>query len=386
MERRGLAEEKRLIMLPGPTNVPDQVMRAMLKPIINHRGPEFSALYESAIQNLKYVFQSKQDAFVLTSSGTGAVECAVGNVVNPGDKVVIPVFGAFSERLKEKVARHGGRPIEVPLKWGEAPRAEQIEQVTKKEKNAKAVAVVYNETSTGVTVRDLAAIGEVAEEKDLLLLVDAISILGGDTLPVDKWSIDLCVSGSQKCLACPPGLAVISVSEKAWRRIEKTSVRPYYFDLVLAREHGVRKETPFTPALPLFYALDEALRIIREEGLENRFKRHAQCAEAFYAAFEALNIRPYPSRGVRSNTVIALNVPSGVEGAKVRQIMKSRYKIEISGGIGRIKDLILRIGCMGIVSEAETVATIGALENALNNLNLKVKTGVGVEAARQVFQ
>jgi len=384
-KNREMTEERRLIMLPGPTNVSDRVMRAMLKPIINHHGPEFSALYDSITPNLKYVFQTKQDAFVLTSSGTGAVECAVGNIVNPSDKVIVPVFGVFSERIKEKVTRHGGKPIEIPINWGTAPTAEQIEQTVKKEKDAKAVAIVYNETSTGVTVRNLPSIGEIAKENNMLLLVDAVSILGGDNLPVDNWNIDICVAGSQKCLACPPGLGVVSVSEKAWETIEKTTYRPYYFDLILYKEYGAKKDYPFTPALPLFYALDEALKMIREESLEARFKRHAQCAKAFYAAAEALNLQPYPSPEVRSNTVIAINVPSGVDGAKVRQIMKNRYKVEIVGGAGKIRELIFRIGCMGIVSEAETLATIGALENALNDVNHKVKIGAGVEAAHEIF-
>jgi len=380
-----LAEEKRLIMLPGPTNVPDRVMQAMTKPIINHHGPEFNALYDSITQNLKHVFQTKQDAFVLTASGTGAVECAVSNVVKPGDKIIVPVFGVFSERIREKVTRHGGKPIEIPVKWGTAPKAEQIEKAVKKEKDAKAVVVVYNETSTGVTVRDLPAIGEITKENGMLLLVDAVSILGGDNLSVDNWNIDICVAGSQKCIACPPGLAVVSVSEKAWETIKNVAVRPYYFDLISYREYGAKKDYPFTPALTLFYALDEALKMIREESLEARFKRHAQCAKAFYAASEALNLKPYPSSEVRSNTVIALNVPHGVDGAKVRQMMKNAYKVEIAGGAGKIKDLIFRIGCMGIVSETETLTTINALENALYDVNYKVKIGAGVEAARKIF-
>jgi len=380
-----MTEDKHLIMLPGPTNVPDRIMQAMLKPIINHHGPEFSALYDSITPNLKYVFQTKQDTFILTSSGTGAVECAVGNVVNPGDKIIVPVYGVFSQRIKEKILRHGGNSVEIPVKWGEAPKAEQIEETVKKEKDAKAVAIVYNETSTGVTVRDLSAIGEITKENNMLLLVDAVSILGGDNLLFDDWNIDICVAGSQKCLACPPGLSVVAVSEKAWETIEKTVHRPYYFDLISYREYGAKKDYPFTPALPLFYALDEALKMIREESLEARLKRHAQCAKAFYAASEALNLQPYPSSEVRSNTVIAINVPLGVDGAKVRQIMKTRYKVEIVGGAGKIKELIFRIGCMGIISESETLATIGALENALNDVGYKVKIGAGVEAAREVF-
>ena len=382
-----VTDERRLIMLPGPTNVPDRVMRAMLKPIINHRGPEFAALLDSVSEGLKYVFETKQDVYVLTSSGTGAVECAISNVVNPGDKVIIPVFGFFSERLKEKVTRHGGKVVEIPVEWGKAPTAEQIEDTVKKEKDAKLVAIVHNETSTGVTVRDLPQIGKIAGENGVLLMADSISILGGDRLPVDEWNIDLCVAGSQKCLASPPGLAMISVGKRAWEAIEKKTVKPpYYFDLTSIRDYASRRETPFTPAISLYYALDEALKMIREEGLDKRYQRHAECAEAFYSAFEALDLKPYPDKNVRSHTVIAVNVPSGVDGAKIREIMKERYKVVISGGLGKIRQLILRIGCMGMISEAEVFTTINALENALADLKHPVKIGAGTEVARKVFR
>ena len=382
-----MTDERRLIMLPGPTNVPDRVMRAMLKPIINHRGPEFVALLDSVSEGLKYVFETKQDVYVLTSSGTGAVECAISNVVNPGDKVIVPVFGFFSERVKEKVMRYGGKVVEIPVDWGNAPTAKQIEEAVKKEKDVKLIAVVHNETSTGVTARELPEICRIAEENDALVLGDAISILGGDHLPVDEWNIDLCVTGSQKCLACPPGLAMISVGKRAWGTIEKKTVKPpYYFDLVSIRDYASRKETPFTPAISLYYALDEALKVMREEGLEKRFQRHAECAKAFYAGFEALGLKPYAAENVRSHTVIAVNVPSGVDGAKIREIMKERYKVVISGGLGKIRQLIIRIGCMGMISEAEVFTTINALENALADLKHPAKIGAGTEAARKVFR
>jgi len=357
----------------------------MMKPIINHRGPEFEALYDSIMENLRYVFQTKNEAFVLTSSGTGSIECAVSNIVESGDKVVVPVFGVFSERLKEKVARRGARVIEVPAEWGDAPTAEQIEHVIEREGNVKALALVYNETSTGATVRDLSEIGKITKENDVLLIVDAVSILGGDKLPVDDWNIDICVAGSQKCLACPPGVAVVSVSDRAWEAIKETKARPYYFDLTKAREFSAKKATPFTPSLPVFYALDEALKIIREEGLESRFKRHATCAKAFYKGFEALKLTPYPRGSVRSNTVVAVKVPSGVDCDEVRRVMRERYKVVIAGGIGKLRGLIFRIGCMGIISEAETLATINAFENTLADLNYSVEFGAGVEAAREVF-
>ncbi len=208
-------QERRLIMLPGPTNVPDRIMRAMMKPMINHRGPEFAALLSSISEGLKYVFQTQEEVFVLTSSGTGAVECAMSNTINAGDKVIVPSFGYFSDRLQETVARHGGKVIDVPVEWGQAPTVRQIEETLKREKGVKLIAIVNNETSTGVTVRDLPEIARIAKQNDALVMADSISILGGDHLPNDKWGIDLCVTGSQKCLACPPGLALIAVSKRA---------------------------------------------------------------------------------------------------------------------------------------------------------------------------
>ncbi|MEM2111198.1 MAG: alanine--glyoxylate aminotransferase family protein [Candidatus Bathyarchaeia archaeon] len=377
--------ERKLVMVPGPTNVPDRVARAMLRPMIGHRTPEFRALYASIIENLKYLFQTEGDVFALTASGTGGVECAIGNVVNAGDRVIVPVFGLFSERLKESIIRRGGKPVELQLKWGTAPTKDQIKQLLESQKDMKALAIVYNETSTGVTVRDLPEIAELANENDLLLIVDAVSILGGDELPVDKWRVDICIAASQKCIACPPGLSLISVSEKAWKTIEQTSQRPFYFDLVQMRSFNAKKETPFTPAVPLFFGLDEALKMVREESLENRFKRHKTCSEAFYDAVEAIGLPPLPSKETRSNTVIAFDKPNGVDNAEVRKVMRERYDVIIDGGAGKLKDAIFRIGCMGIVSEAETLLTINALENALADLGHPIKKGAGIEAARKRF-
>ena len=379
-------QERRLIMLPGPTNVPDRIMRAMMKPMINHRGPEFAALLSSISEGLKYVFETKEEVFVLTSSGTGAVECAMSNTINAGDKVIVPSFGYFSDRLQETVARHGGKVIDVPVEWGQAPTVGQIEEALKREKGVRLIAIVNNETSTGVTVRDLSEIAKIAVQNDALLMADSISILGGDYLPVDKWGIDLCVTGSQKCLACPPGLALIAVSKRAWDAIgKKTEKPPYYFDLPSIREHWLRKETPCTPAISLYYALDESLKMIREEGLEKRFQRYATCAKAFYNGFEAIGLKPYAAENVRSNTVIAVKLPSGVEVGQVRELMKEHYNIVITGGLGKIRQLILRIGCMGTISQAEVLTTINALENTLADLNCPIKIGAGTKAAREVF-
>jgi aspartate aminotransferase-like enzyme len=383
-ERMAELKERKLIMVPGPTNVPDRVTRAMLKPMISHRSPEFRALYKSLTENMEYLFQTEGDVYALTVSGTGGIECVVGNAVNPGDKIVTPVFGLFSERLKEAIARRGGIPVELPLRWGIAPTADQIRQIVENEKDVKAIAVVYNETSTGVTVRDLPEIGEIAKEYNLLFIVDAISILGGDELPVDKWNVDICVTASQKCIACPPGLALFSVSPKAWKTIEKTD-RPFYFDMVKMRSFSEKNETPFTPAVPLFFALDEALKMIHEEGLKNRFKRHRICSEAFYEAVEAMGLTPFPDRKTRSNTVISFKKPEGIDNAEVRKVMNESYDVVIASGAGRLKEAIFRIGCMGTISEIETILTINALENAMADLGHSTERGVATEAVHRKF-
>lgn len=374
--------ERNLIMLPGSTNIPDRVSRAMIKPIIGHRGPEFQKIHKEIIQNAKYLFQTENDVFILTASGTGAVECAISNTVNPNDKILIPTYGLFSERMKEKINRRNGKPIEIPKKWGKTPKATEIKKKIEEEKDIKAIAIVYNETSTGATVRDLPKIGEIAKENDALLIVDAVSILGGDKLPTDKWNIDICITGSQKCLACPPGLSLISVSKKAWKKIEKTP-RPFYFDLIQMKKFSQKNETPFTPAIPLIYALQEALKIIREEGLEKRIKRHKTCSEAFYNAFETMGLKILPEKENRSQTVIAIKKPKEVNNKEVRKIMKKRYKVVIAGGAGKLREEIFRIGCMGTISEASVLQTITALTNALKENGHPINIKEGIEAATQ---
>lgn len=356
----------------------------MGKPIINHRGPEFRELYTRIIEDLRYVFQTKGDIFILTSSGTGGVECAIRNVISNGDKVIVPVNGVFSERLKEAVSAFGGTPVEIAVEWGRGVTVDQVEPVFRREKGVKAFAVVYNETSTGVKTVNLRELGRICREHDALFIVDAISILGGDELPVDEWGIDICVAGSQKCLMCPPGLALISISDKAWEAVKK-SRRSYYFDLQSYKEFLERKETPYTPALPLFYALEEALKMIKEEGLERRFNRHRLCADALYAGVEAVGLRPYPAREFRSNTVIAINNPPGIEDGKFRELMRETYHVIVSGGMGKLRGSMFRVGVMGVVSQFEIMTTITAIESALSDLGYKFTYGSASSVARAIF-
>ena len=371
-------------MLPGPTNVPARVTNAMLRPMINHRGQEFREMHARIIQNAKYVFGTKNDLFVLSNSGTGGVESAVRNICSSGSKIIVPVNGEFSKRFLEAVNLLGGQGIEIPVELGNAVTVSQVEDVLKKNSPAAAVAVIYNETATGVTTPNLKQIGELCRKHNTLFLVDAISIQGGVELPVDEWGIDICVTGSQKCLMTPPGLALISVSPKAWEVIRKTP-RSYYFDLQLCKQFMENNETPYTPAVTLFYALDEALQMIMEEGLEARFKRHATCANAMYAAAEAMGLQPFARKEVRSKTVVAIKYPNGIEDKKFRGTLDSEYRIAVAGGMGKTKGQIFRVGIMGSVSEFEIMATTTAIESVLSNQGYELTTGEAAKAAREVF-
>ena len=378
-------ETKQLIMLPGPTNIPTRVANAMLRPMINHRGPEFRELHSRIIDNAKYVFGTKNDLFVLTASGTGGVECGIRNICSPGSKIIVPVNGVFSQRFQEAVKLVGGDGVEIPVEWGNAVTIGQVEDVLKKNSATTAVAIIYNETSTGVTTPNLKQIGEVCHKHGALFLVDAISIQGGVPLPVDEWGVDICITGSQKCLMTPPGLALVSVSQEAWDVIRNTP-RSYYFDLQLCKQFWEEnKETPYTPAVTLFFALDEALQMIREEGLEKRFKRHATCANAMYAAVEAMGLELYARQEVRSTTVLAIKYPSGIDDKTFRSTLNKKYRVVVAGGMGKTKGHLFRIGVMGSVSEFEILATATALEATLIEQGHKLKPGEGAAAARAVF-
>jgi len=355
-------------MVPGPTNVPPRVMKALQRPVINHRGPEFRELYKRILEGLKYAFQTKHEVFPLTCSGTGGVECAIGNVVSGGDKVIIPVNGLFSERMREEVLRFGGVPLEIPSQWGSVCSVEDVKAVLDANKDVKAIAVVYNETSTGAALRDLPEIGKMAKKEDKLLIVDAVSVLGGDYLPVDDWNVDICVTGSQKCLACPPGLAMVSVSSKAYGVVEEKKTRPFYFDLVSCRNFAKNLETPFTPVLPLFYTLEEALEMLKEEGLENRIRRHKACAGAFYAALEEMTVTTVSSGATRSNTVIAAYLPPGVEDKTFRSILREKHGVVIGGGARKLKGKSFRVGSMGVISGLEVSATVDGILKTFKEL------------------
>jgi aspartate aminotransferase-like enzyme len=360
-----------LVMLPGPTNVPNKVMNAMLEPIINHRSNDFRILYKAIIEKTQKVYQTNGDIILLTTSGTGAVEASVINLIRKDDKVIIPVNGEFGMRLADLIENWGGKVIRIKSPFGENPPFEKIEEAFDQNKDVKAIYTVYNETSTGTTLRYMDKIGELCSRNGAFFVADAVSILGGDELPVDKWNIDICVTASQKALAAPPGISPISISSKAKKYMQSNPPPTLYLNLKrYFKYYEENFETPFTPALPLFYAFDEALNMIIEEGMENRIKRHKTCAEAFYAGLDAMGLTAFAKPDARSNVVISVNYLPGMDDKKFRTLLSEQFKVLIAGGFGELKGKVFRIGSMGEVNKYHVMRTLSSIASSINMLGL----------------
>jgi aspartate aminotransferase-like enzyme len=362
-----------LVMLPGPTNVPNRVMNAMLAPIINHRGDDFRQLYRSIVEKIKMTFQTQNDVILLTTSGTGAVEASVVNLIKKGDKAIVPVSGEFGSRLADLIDSWGGKAIRITAPYGENPKYDKIEEALEQNKDTKAIYVVYNETSTGTTIRDMGKIGNLCSNHGAFYVADAVSILGGDELPVDKWNIDICVTASQKGLAAPPGISPISISDRAKKYMLSNPPSILYLNLKRYFKYYEESfETPFTPALSLFYAFNEALDIVLEEGLDKRIERHRSCAEAFYNGLSALGLPPFAKEEARSNVVIAAKYIDKMDDKKFRTLLAKNFRVLIAGGFGELKGKVFRIGSMGEVNKYHVTRTLASINSAMNMLGLKV--------------
>lgn len=367
-------------MLPGPTNVPNRVINAMLTPMINHRSDDFRKLYKDIVNKTQTVFETENDVVVLTTSGTGAVETSVINLIKKDDVVIIPVNGEFSTRLADLIENYGGKTIRINSPYGQNPPIEKIEEAFEKNSNIKALYVVYNETSTGTTLRNLSKLGDICKAHGAYFVVDAVSILGGDELPVDKWNVDICFTATQKALAAPPGIAPISISKEAKKYMIENPPPSQYLNLKrYFKYYNDSFETPFTPAVSLFYAYQEALNIIIEEGMENRINRHRKCANAFYSGLEALGFTPFADADSRSNVVIAVNYLPGIDDKKFRELISTKFKVLLAGGFGELKGKVFRVGCMGEVSSYHVMRTLSAISSSMSILGVPpIKDGLSV--------
>ncbi|HUH99836.1 MAG TPA: alanine--glyoxylate aminotransferase family protein [Nitrososphaerales archaeon] len=363
---------KKLLMVPGPTNVSDRVMKAMLKPMVNHRSEEFSSLLESITEKSKYLFQTKEHVVTITASGTGGVEAIAFALVRPGDNVVVPVYGEFGQRLAEAIELAGGNVIKVFAEPGHIPRLEEVCEAIRRTENLKAVYTVHNETSTGCAVPYIQELAKAAHEKHAFMVVDGVSSIGGYSVPVDQWGVDMCVTASQKCIAAPPGLVLISLNGAVAEFLKRTPPTVRYFDLGKGLdflEHGF---TPFTPAVSLYYALEEALIALKEETLEKRVARHTRCADQLYTAAEAMGLECFADKSCRSNTVITIKCPKGIDDERFRSIMSDELDVVITGGFGPLKGKILRLGSMGNVTSADIKTTVDAMAKTFSKLGFPV--------------
>jgi aspartate aminotransferase-like enzyme len=372
-------------MIPGPTNVPERVMKAMMSPMINHRGEEFHELYESIQQKAQNVFQTKNEIVVISGSGTAGVDAAVGSILDQSDSVVVPSFGEFSSRLGDSASYAGAKLIRPESELGDAPKIEEVDAACRSAGNLKALCAVFNETSTGVTWRKLKELKEVATRYGALFIVDAISVLGGENLPVDELGADICIAGSQKCLACPPGLVILSFSDEAKNAMSRVKTRTQYFDMPRYFKFAEHHETPSTPAIPLFFALEEALKMVLEEGLEKRFQRHETCARSFYSAFETIGLAPFARKEFRSRTVIGIKYPPGIDDWKFRALLDEKFGIMVAGGFGKLKGSMFRVGSMGEINETLVTATVGAIAQTLNAMGYDSDSKKALDATWSVF-
>jgi len=372
--------KKNYLLAPGPTPVPSDILLEGAKETIHHRTPQFVSILEETLENLKYLFQTKNRVFTLLSSGTGALEAAVSNLLNPGDKAIIVEAGKFGERWREIAEAFNINVVSLKLEWGEAVTPEQIKETIEKHPDAKAVFTTYSETSTG-TVIDLEGIAKITRDTDIVLVTDAVSALLAEPLKMDEWGIDVVVSGSQKGVMLPPGLAFIALNEKAWKLVENSNNSKYYFDL---KQYNKKyPDNPWTPGVNLIYMLRKAINMIKEEGIENVWERHKVLADATRAAVKAMGLELFSKRP--GNVATAVKVPEGVDGNKLTKIMRDKYGVTIAGGQAHLKGKIFRISTLGYLSIFDTIVGISALEFTLNELGYKVEFGTGVKAAQEVF-
>ncbi len=373
------------LRIPGPTPLPERVVRSMNRPMIDHRGPEFAAILAEVTAGAKRVFKTKNDLLLLTSSGTGGLESAVANLVSPGDEVVVALCGNFGERFAALASAYGADVVRLEFEWGQPVDAGDLEVILQRHPKARVVLLTHNETSTGLTnpLRELARTARSAER---LVVVDGVSSISSIDIETDAWGIDVAVSGSQKGWMAPPGLALVSVSERAWVQQAKARSPRFYFDWKEAKTWADKGMTPFTPAVPVAFALQEGLRMLEEEGLANVYERHARLARATQAGLQALGFQLFAQDGYRSNTVTSALPPAGLDVAALRKLLDTKYGVVIAGGQAKMTGKMVRVGHLGAVAEGDVVQVIWAMEQALEELDIAPADGRGVAAVTASVQ
>ncbi|MGH2498919.1 MAG: pyridoxal-phosphate-dependent aminotransferase family protein, partial [Candidatus Limnocylindria bacterium] len=375
------------LRIPGPTFVPQAVLTASARPLINHRGPEFAALIAALTRALQDFLRTRRDVLVLTASGSGAMEAAVANTLSAGDRALVISNGAFGERFHAIAKAYGVEARRVDVPWGRAVEPEAVRDELAREKGrdaAKAVFVTHNETSTGV-LNPLKEIAAVVRESGKLLVVDSVSGAGACELEIDEWGIDVCVTASQKAWGAPPGVAIITMSERAWKAYDRSNLPKAYFDLQTHKAHLEKGSTPATPAITVFIALQESLRLMAEEGLDSIIKRHRDIAYATRRGLQALNLALFADERFASPAVTPFRMPPRIDSRNLVRVLRDEYDTILAGGQGRLEGQIARVGHMGFVTMQDIIAFFSVLELALKGFNQPVESGVAIAAALRAY-
>lgn len=376
--------KKKYLLAPGPTPVPPEVLMAMAMPIIHHRAPDFIPVLDSAKKGLQWLYQTKNDVLILAATGTGGMVGSVNNFLSPGDKAIVINGGKFGERWTKICQAYGINVEEILVEWGFAVRPEKVEEVLKKDPTIKAVFVQACETSTGV-YHDVKSLCEVvARYENAILVVDAISALAAHDLRTDEWGIDVMIGGSQKGVMLPPGLAFVSISDKAWNMAEKSKAPRFYFNFKKEREALAKNQTNFTSAVSLIIGLNQALKMLMEEGLEEVFKRHANLAEAMRRAMKAIGLELFTKKSP-SNSLTAVLAPEGYDGQLIYKNLREKYGITAAGGQDHVKGKIFRIAHLGYTDTFDIITAVAGIEMVLKGMGYPVKLGVGVAAAEEIL-
>ncbi|HAG51813.1 MAG: class V aminotransferase [Deltaproteobacteria bacterium GWC2_42_51] len=375
---------KTYLLAPGPTPVPDNALLAMAQPMIHHRTPQFSAMFAEVKEDLKYLFQTKQDVLILAASGTGAMEGSITNLFSPGDEVLVINGGKFGERWGKISEAFGLKAHIINVEWGKAVDPKGVKKILDANPKIKGVLVQASETSTTVAhpIKELAAFTK--NRQDCVLIVDGITSVGVFPTPMDDWGIDVLVSGSQKAFMLPPGLAFASLSEKAWKFMETAKCPRFYFDFKKERKNLKDNTTAYTPAVSLIIGLREALKMIKAEGLENVFARHSRLARATRAAIKALGLKLLAPDSP-SDASTGAYVPEGVDGGKFVKYLRDDMGVTMAGGQDHLKGKIIRIAHLGYVDNFDIIVAISSIEMALRKFGHKIEFGKGVAAAQEIL-
>jgi len=373
---------KKYLMTPGPTPVPEDIRLEMAKPIIHHRTKEYQAIFKDATEGLKKIFKTANDVYTFTSSGTGAMEASIINVLSPGDKIIVVRGGKFGERFADIAKAYCVEVINIDVEWGHAPKPEVVKEALKNNPGVKGVYTTLCETSTA-TVFDIKAIGEIVCKTDALFVVDTISGLGADTFENDAWGVDIAVCGSQKGLMIPPGLAFCSVSQKAMKATETSKLPKFYFNFKKYKKAWMDNDTPFTSAITLVIGLKKALETINTKGVDNVIASHKRQAKAFREAVKAMGLEIFSKSP--SDAVTGACSPAGIDADAIIKLLKTDYGVTFAGGQESLKGRIFRAAHMGGIDEEHTIESIKALEQALMKLGYKFNIGSGVGVAQKIL-